>query len=622
VNPRRSFAAILAALACILVPALALAQPPPERPWGVVILNDGDPTLPAFVAMDRAMRAALNAPGRHPVDIFSETLDMLRFPPAQFEAELLALMEKKYATMPVDAVVAIGAPSLAFAERYSARLWPQARIVFTGVAVEVLGKRRLGPNTTGFPRQDDLAGVADLALRLRPSTRRLVVISGSGEFDRMMALVARTQLEPHAKRLAIEYWQEAPMDEFLRRIAGLGRDDAVLYLGIGRDAEGRTFVPAEAMRPLSAASAAPVYGPLETYIGRGAVAGMVYSFDERGRRMGELVHEVLASRPAPVPPPIAAEPPSCMADARQLERFGLDASLLPPGCDIRFARPSLWREYRWHVLAALVVILAQAGLIVGLVWQRRGRVKAEGEVRHGRAELAQASRLALAGELIASIAHEINQPLGAILANAGAAEAILRRDPAASDELREILADIRKADLRASEVIRRVRALVTVRQSEREPVHVNTMIRGVLAFLRGESERRGVVVDTELASGLSALLVDRVQVQQAVVNLCINGMEAMADCTAGNRRLGVRTAPLDDGGVEISVSDSGPGIPREHLPQVFDSFFTTKAHGTGLGLSITRSIVEVHDGTVSAENRDEGGALFRMTLPVSAQVVQ
>ena len=621
---------MLAALACALAPAQALAQlkpaavaePAPERPWGVVILNDGDPTLPAFVAMDRAMRAALTAPGRHPVDIFSETLDMLRFPPAQFEAELLALMEKKYATMPVDAVVAIGLPSLDFAEKHSARLWPQARIVFTGVAVEVLGGRRLGPSTTGFPRRHDLAGVADLALRLRPSTRRLVVISGSGEFDRMMATVARTQLEPHAKRLAVEYWQEAAMDELLRRIAGLGPDDAVLYLGIGRDAEGRTFAPAEAVRPLSAASGAPVYGPLETYIGRGAVAGMVYSFDQRGRRMGELVHEVLSSRPAPVPPPVETEPPSCMADATQLARFGLDARLLPPGCDIRFVPPSLWREYRWYVLGALLVILAQAALIVGLVLQRRGRVKAEGEVRHQRIELAQASRLALAGELTASIAHEINQPLGAILANAGAAEALLRRDPAAADELREILADIRRADLRASEIIRRVRALVTVRQAEREPVHVNTLIREILAFLRGEAERRGVVVSTELASGLSALLVDRVQVQQAIVNLCINGMEAMADCTAGKRRLGVRTALLGDGGVEISVCDSGPGIPREHLPQLFDSFFTTKTHGTGLGLSITRSIVEAHDGTVSAENRNEGGALFRMTLPAYAQAVQ
>jgi C4-dicarboxylate-specific signal transduction histidine kinase len=277
----------------------------------------------------------------------------------------------------------------------------------------------------------------------------------------------------------------------------------------------------------------------------------------------------------------------------------------------------LWREYRWYVAGALLVILAQSALILGLVLERRAHVRAEGEVRHRRAELAQASRLALVGELTASIAHEINQPLGAILANAGAAEAILRRDPAASAELREILADIRRADLRAGEIIRRVRTLVTSRQAEREPVDVNTMVSEVLAFLQGEAKRRGVAVDAVLAPGLPALHADRVQLQQAVVNLCVNAMEAMADRAAGERRLTVRTAVAGNG-VEIAVGDTGPGIHSEHLKRVFDSFFTTKAQGTGLGLAITRSIVEAHDGRVSAENRAEGGALFRMTLPAPA----
>jgi C4-dicarboxylate-specific signal transduction histidine kinase len=297
-----------------------------------------------------------------------------------------------------------------------------------------------------------------------------------------------------------------------------------------------------------------------------------------------------------------------------MERHGLRLDLLPAGCDVRFLSPSLWREYRWYALGALLVILAQAALIAGLVLQRRGRMRAEGEVRHRRAELAQASRLALAGELTASIAHEINQPLGAILANAGAAEALLRRDPSANAELREIIADIRKADVRASEVIRRVRSLVSSREAEREPVEANAMIREVLALMRGESGRRGVAVEPDLSAGLPTLHADRVQLQQAVLNLCLNAMEAMAECPASRRRLGVRSAAAD-GGVEIAVSDTGPGIRPEHLPQVFDSFFTTKPQGTGLGLAITRSIVEAHRGRLSAENRPGGGACFRIMLP-------
>jgi signal transduction histidine kinase len=593
---------------------MAGAQAPPERPWRVLILNDGDPTLPAFIAIDHGLKAALSAPGRHPVDVFYEALDKLRFPEAIFSRELVAMLAKKYDALPFDAVVAVGLASLEFAEEQRERLWPEARILFSGAPAEFLRERRLSPATTGFVRGYDLGGTAELAWRLRPSTRRLVVISGSGEFDRAMQRLARTQLEPHAKRLAIEYWDDAPIGGLLRRIGELGRDDAVLYLSVGRDADGRTFVPRDALKELAAASAAPIYGPFETFIGHGIAAGNVYSFEASGRRLGELVHEVLSAPPERPLPAVASGDSFCMADGDQLERLGISASRLPPGCEVRFAGPSLWREYRWYMLGALFVILAQSALILGLVVQRRARVKAEGEVRHRRAELAQASRLALAGELTASIAHEINQPLGAILANAGAAEALLRRDPAASEELRAILADIRRADLRASEIIRRVRALVTSRQAEREPVDVNPMVSEVLAFLQAEAKRRGIVVDSALASGLPALHADRVQLQQAVVNLCVNAMEAMTDCAPGERRLAVRTAAAGNG-VEIAVSDTGPGIRAEHLKQVFESFFTTKAQGTGLGLAITRSIVEAHDGCVSAENRAEGGALFRMILP-------
>jgi signal transduction histidine kinase len=602
-------------LALLAAPAYtAAAQPLPERPWRVVVLNDADPTLPAFIAIDRGLKAALSAPGGHPVDVFHEPLDKLRFPETMFSRELVAMLAKKYEALPVDAVVAVGLASLEFAEQHRERLWPKARILFSGAPVEVLRERRLSSVTTGFVRGYDLGGTAELAWRLRPSTRRLVVISGSGEFDRAMERLARAQLEPHAKRLAIEYWHDAPIAEFVRRIGELGPDDAVLYLSVGRDADGRTFVPRDALKKLAAASAAPIYGPFETFIGHGIVAGNVYSFEASGRRLGELVHEVLSAPPGRPLPAVASGESFCIADGDRLERLGISASRLPPSCEVRFTAPSPWREYRWHALGVLLVILAQFALILGLVLQRRARVKAEGEVRDRRSELAQASRLALAGELTASIAHEINQPLGAILANAGAAEALLRRDPAASHELREILADIRRADLRASEVIRRVRALVTSRQAEREPVDVNTMVSEVLTFLQGEARRRGVVVDTALASGLPALRADRVQLQQAVVNLCVNAMEAMVDRAPGDRRLGVRTAAAGNG-VEIAVSDTGPGISAEHLKRVFDSFFTTKANGTGLGLAITRSIIEAHDGSVSAENHAEGGALFRMTLP-------
>jgi signal transduction histidine kinase len=618
-------AAEVAALALVLVvmtlgkgcAAASAASSAPPLPWHVVILNDADPTLPAFIALDTATRAALSAPGQHPVEFFPETLDAFRFPTARIDAPLVALIATKYAGIHIDAVVVYGLASLDFAERHRRELWPDARIVFQGVPVERLRERPLLPTTTGIPLQHDLTGTVDLALALRPETRRLVVVSGSGDFDRTMTSVARVQLERYAKRLTVEYWLDASIDELRPRLAGLGRDDAVLYLTVSRDHNGRTYVPRDLVAPIAAASAAPVYSPFETYLGHGVVGGGVANLAARGKRLGELAREVLAAPPGQAIPLVAFSATGCIVDYAQLRRFGIGEHDVPQQCEVRFVPSSLWRDYRGYFIAAFAVVLAQAALILALVVQRSGRRKAEEDARHRRAELMQASRLALAGELTASIAHEINQPLGAILANAGAAEALLRRGITSSDELRAVIDDIKKSDLRASEIIRRVRALVSTREGEYHLDDLNMAVGDVVDFLAGDARRRGVAMAAKLAPGLPRLSIDRIQLQQAIVNLCVNAMDAMAEVPAGNRQLGVVTRARADGGAEVIVTDTGPGIAPERMPRLFDSFFTTKVDGTGLGLSISRSIVDAHGGALSAENRRGGGALFRIVLPAT-----
>jgi PAS domain S-box-containing protein len=234
-------------------------------------------------------------------------------------------------------------------------------------------------------------------------------------------------------------------------------------------------------------------------------------------------------------------------------------------------------------------------------------------------DLAHASRVALLGELTASIAHEIDQPLGAILSNADAAELLLETESPSLDEVRKILADIRTDDLRASDIIRHIRLLTRKRVMQMETLDVNDVAGEVVRLMEGEARRRSVSLHTKFAAA-AMITGDRVHLQQVMMNLLLNGMEAMADTPESERHLFVRTAINGQRRVEISVTDSGRGIPPEKLPRLFESFFTMKESGMGLGLSIARSIVDAHQGRIFAENNSDGGATFRFDLPAHDQV--
>ncbi|RYD19773.1 MAG: PAS domain-containing sensor histidine kinase, partial [Verrucomicrobiaceae bacterium] len=232
-------------------------------------------------------------------------------------------------------------------------------------------------------------------------------------------------------------------------------------------------------------------------------------------------------------------------------------------------------------------------------------------------ELAHTSRLAMLGEMTASIAHEINQPLGAILSNTDAAEMLLERQDPPLDEVRHILADIRSDNRRASSVIKRVRSLVGRREVQRVPLELNDLLLESTRLVSHDARRRGVTVVHELGEGLPLLQIDPVQVEQAVINLLLNAMDAMRETPVAARRLVVRSSRWNENEVMAAVEDCGHGIPEEKLGKVFDSFFTTKPGGMGLGLALARSIAEAHGGRLFAENNASKGATFYLILPAN-----
>jgi PAS domain S-box-containing protein len=246
------------------------------------------------------------------------------------------------------------------------------------------------------------------------------------------------------------------------------------------------------------------------------------------------------------------------------------------------------------------------------------RVKTQTMLAQLQAEFTHAARVAVLGELTASIAHEVNQPLGAILTNGEAALRWLSRPEPDLGELRALSNRTIADAQRAADIIRRIRYMALRRTPEQTPVALNGVVEEVMLFLSPELKRQGVRASVELASTLPDVMGDRVQLQQVFANLAVNAIQAMA--TVAERRLVIRTTHLDVGTIRADVEDTGPGIPEAQFVHLFESFFSTKEDGMGIGLAICRSIVEAHGGRIAAENLPGGvGARFRFTLPVAGK---
>jgi signal transduction histidine kinase len=270
-----------------------------------------------------------------------------------------------------------------------------------------------------------------------------------------------------------------------------------------------------------------------------------------------------------------------------------------------------------YMICALLAL--QTAFIIVLLVQNRRYSRARSDTRRQHAEITHAARLALIGEITASVAHEVTQPLSAILSNVETADLLLRSPQPNLSLVLEILADVRKDDLRADSMVRRLRTLLRKRELQLEDVDVNALASSVLALVLPDAVRRNIVIRTALEPTLPHAFADPVHLQQVLLNLLINAMEAMKDTPADRRVLEVRTERCAEQNLMVTVLDQGQGFKPAQKDKLFDSFYTTREEGLGLGLSIARSIVAMHGGAIWAENRRDGGAAFAFTVPLKTQ---
>jgi signal transduction histidine kinase len=468
-------------------------------------------------------------------------------------------------------------------------------------------------DTVVAARLDQVALVENI-LRLLAETKTIVILVGNSPAERFWVDEQKRVLGPLLKnKVELIFYNERTFEEILKEVANLPPRSAILFQQISVDGAGGVYGDKEPLKRIYEVANAPIFSFDLTFFNGEVVGGPMFSPAEGAKPTAAVAIRMLGGEKASAikVPPIEFSAPKY--DWRQLQRWHISESRLPPGSEVFFRDQTVWQRYSWQIAVTVAIILLQAGFISALLREHRRRQRAEVQSRQRTAELVHVNRVATAGELTASIAHELNQPLGAILTNAETAKEILKSPSPDIVGLNEIVDDILKDDRRASEVIRSMRSLMKKAPSELKRLDFNGVVRETVKLVLAIG--RKVTLDNRITPDALPILGDRVQLQQVILNLVANGIDAMNDTPADTRVISIRTSRVENF-AQLSVSDRGHGIPEEKLKGVFEPFFTSKAEGMGMGLSIARTIVEAPNGQIWAENRDHGGATFRIRLPL------
>lgn len=599
-----------------VIPAAFAAQAAEHPAKRVLLISTGSRLSPGFGIVDQQILQALRTIESVRINAYAENLDIVRFPTERSQRIFREYLAARYAEQPPDLVVLVFVGTLGVAANTLTQVFPGTPIIVAGFTEEEIRPAQLGALVTGFVQRADAPAALELILRLQPGLRRIVVIGGTSAGDRQKLQPVRVAAPAFAHRVAVEFWDNLAMAELRRAVSALPRDSAILYTPMFRDAAGQTFVSAEVGRWIGQSASVPVYLLVDQSFGTGAVGGMISTVEAFGLRVGEQARRVLTGTPPQSMPFEVRRDSTPIFDWRALQRWNIGEDLLPRGSVVRFKPPSMWREYGWYIGAALVIVVLQSATIAALILQRRRRQRAEIEALQQRAALAHVARVSLMGELAASLAHELSQPLTAIFANAAAGSKALRQGQYDAAELADILDDVIKDQTRAAEVLRHMRRMVKKETGlEFVTVDVGELAREVVAMVRYEAALEQVEIAVDIEPALPPARGDRVQLQQVLLNLLLNALEAMK----GGPRLG-RTVALHarskEGTVEVAVRDRGRGIAADDVERLFEPFYTTKGEGLGMGLSICRSIIRAHGGRLWAENNAQGGATFYFTVPV------
>jgi len=608
-NPLLRLAAI--PIACLLCAGRLAADPLPRT---VLVLDQSIPYTEHFAKLFKSFHFTLKANPGVPVTVYSESLEYSHFKGPEYDSLLHTFIKQKYRSKSIGVIVADGFDALQFAVNLRADLGPAIPIVFSNIDDETATQVSLPPNMTGTTIKRTIGHALITAKALVPGLKRIAVVGDPLEEQGYRRHYANDLLAID-KDVELVDLTGLPMNELRNRVAMLPDDAAIFYTMLSVGSDGTRYDPNDALALIAKVANRPIVIDLETRLGHGGTGGFLLQATPLGEATARLVLRVLNGESALSIPVVAGEFVKPAFDWRELKRWKVSESSLPSGSDIRFRELSAWEQYPLQIIGICAALLLQTALFSWLIYEIGRRHRAEIQSRSSLAELTYMNRRVAAGQLSASLTHEINQPLAGIAARASAALRWIRADQPDLEKAGAALEGIVAASHRAGNIVTSVRAMFKKDAPEHEAIDINQIILTVLSIVRVELQKSNVELQTQLNEHLPTVQGDKVQLQQVVLNLVMNGIEAMLSVRP--RILKVQTDQPAPAMVRVSIEDTGTGIDPSNLDLIFKPLFTTRANGMGMGLFICRSIIESHGGRIWVSPAVDRGSIFQFEVPVT-----
>jgi signal transduction histidine kinase len=597
-----------------------------SEPRRVLIVHAFGHAYSPWSDMAATFREGLIKNSPEPIDLYEVSLDTARVQNPHDEEPFVEYIRAILSGRKLDLIVPVGAPAAFFIQRHRQAIFPTTPMLIVGADVRRISSTTRTAIDSAVLLNLDLPAYLKNILQLRPETTDIAVVVGNSPVERYWTSELRRDFQPFADRVNIMWFNDLTFGEMLERAATMPPRSAIFWFLLSEDAAGVPYSQDRALEEMREVAVVPIFGMGDFEMGRGIIGGPLMQTTALGLEAAKVALRILKGEA----PGESIDSPAVtfgapIYDWRELQRWNIGEALLPVGSIMQFRQPTVWEQYRLAIIGALAIVFLQAALIAGLLFERQARKraaeladKARMEAGLYRENLAHLARVHTVGEMSTSIAHEINQPLVAIKNYAVAARGRLTRNGTLGlVKVQELLDKIEAQASRAGDVLRSLRTMVKKHDPEATETDLGELVAVVLKLVEMESRNANIRIELTVTPELPPVFVDGIQIQQVVLNLTRNAIEAIEEAGIASSIIKVTIAGTAKNEIAVSVSDCGPGIAPEDANHIFDPFYSTKRGGLGVGLSISRAIVEAHGGRLSLAANEGGGCVFQFTLPVA-----